>query len=170
MKYTPVSEKEYNERMLLPAGEYAFEVLNAEPSVSKTSGADMIVLDLLIHASDGSNRKVRSYLVGSEGGRFQVRAFCKSAGLVSKYEAGTFCAEDCLGRSGWLKLKVEAGRLKDDGTPWPDKNSVASFIDGPSKKVSHDPGAFVPAPAPAPKPAPAAASATTEDADSEIPF
>lgn len=144
MKYTPISEKEYNERLLLPAGEYAFEVLDAQPGVSKSSGADMIVLDLLIHAEDGSNRKVRSYLVASEGGRFQIRAFCKAVGVIAKYDAGTFNAEDCLGRSGWLKLKIEKGRAKEDGSTWPDKNSVASFIEAPTGKPRPAPVATQP--------------------------
>ena len=156
MKYDPVSEKEFNERMLLPEGAYAFEVLNAVDDVSKKSGADMIVLDLLIHAEDGSNRKVKSYLVASPGGRFAVRAFAVSTGLLPRYESGELTPEDCLGKSGWLKLKIEKGKAKDDGSGnFPDKNSVASFLPGEPAKPARP---AAPAPAPLPgggRPAPA---------------
>lgn len=165
MKYQPVTEKEFNERMLLPAGEYAFEVLNATEGVSKSSGADMITLELLVHATDGGSRKVKSYLVGSEKGRFQVRAFCVSAGILAKYDAGTFGAEDCLGKSGWLRLRVEAGKAKEDGSGnWPDKNSVAGFIAEPSKAKA---STAAPSAQPAPKTAPAPQSDINEE---DVPF
>lgn len=165
MQYEQVSDKEFNERMLLPAGPYAFEVLDATAGVSKTSGADMITLDLLVHADDGSNRKVKAYLVGSDKGKFQVRAFCEATGLMPQYRAGTFNAETCLGRSGWLKLKIEAGRPKDDGSGnWPDKNTVATFLaEAPKKAANPTQTANAPAPVAAPSPA-------KNDESEDVPF
>lgn len=159
MNYTPVSDKEFNERMLLPAGAYAFEVLNAGAGTSRTSGADMITLELLVHAEDGSNRKVKSYLVASDGGKFAVRAFCESVKLMPEYRAGKFTVESCLGRSGWLKLKVEAGRPKDDGSGnWPDKNAVATYLADAPKKA-----AGLPTPTPTHAP-------TSEVESEDVPF
>lgn len=163
MKYQPVSEKEYNERLLLPAGEYAFEVLNATPGQSKSSGADMITLELLVHSTDSGSRKVKAYLVASDGGKYQVRAFCVSTGLLARYNAGTFCAEDCLSKGGWLRLRIEKGKPKDDGSgDWPDKNSVAAFIAGPSKAA--------PASESAPSPAPQSALVQDKIDDDQVPF
>lgn len=166
MKYEPVSDKEFNSRLLLPAGDYAFEVLDATEGVSKSSGADMITLDLLIHAADGSNRKVKSYLVGSDKGKFQVRAFCESAGILESYKSGTFCADSCLNRSGWLRLRIEAGRAKDDGSGnWPDKNTVGTFLARAPKTSS----ALAPAPVATAKPPAAPAAATAENSE-DVPF
>jgi hypothetical protein len=161
MKYEPISDKEFNERMLLPAGDYAFEVLFATESVSKSSGADMVTLDLLIHAGDGSNRKVKSYLVASDKGKFQVRAFCECTGIMPAYKNGTFSAESCLGRSGWLSLRVEEGNDKQDGSgKWPSKNSVKSFLANSPTKTS----------APAALPAAPVTSAADNSITDDVPF
>ena len=124
MQFTPKTEKELAENGLLPAGTYPFEVLNATDKTSG-NGNEMIVLDLLIHCTDGSNRKVTDYLM--EKVAFKLHSFCKSVGLMIKYQAGNFTAEDCLGKSGYLKLKIEAGRPKDGGGEWPAKNAVNGY-------------------------------------------
>jgi len=163
MNYTPVSDKEFNERMMLPAGAYAFEVLTATAGTSRTSGADMITLELLIHTEDGGNRKLKSYLVASDGGKFAVRAFCESVGLMPEYRAGKFTAESCLGRAGWVRLKVEAGRAKDDGSGnWPDKNAVATYLsDAPARPAKGTQAAAQAAPA---------AAASQADGSDDVPF
>ena len=124
MQFTPKTEKELAERGLLPVGVYPFEVLNATDKTS-ANGNEMIVLDLLIHCTDGSNRKITDYLM--EKVAFKLHGFCKAVGLIIKYNAGNFTAEDCLGKSGYLKLKIEDARPKDGGGEWPAKNSVNGY-------------------------------------------
>lgn len=149
MRLTPKTEAEIASENLWPAGDYDFEVAKAEDAVSKSSGADMIVLTLRVFNSEGKERTVKDYLLEAMPGK--LRHFCAATGLLDKYQAGEFCAADCEGKAGRLNLKQTPA--KGDFLP---KNDVRDYI--------------VSAAEPRPerlKPAPASA---LTDTDQEIPF
>ena len=125
MKFQPKTEKELAEANNIPVGDYAFEVLNATDKLSK-AGNEMIELTLRVHVGE-SARQAKDYLMEAFG--LKLLHFCECTGLHPKYLAGTFTAEDCLGKTGFLIIGVEKGKLKDDGkSTWPDKSTVKDYV------------------------------------------
>lgn len=137
MKFQPKTEQELQAEMVMPAGEYDFEVAEATDTVSKRSGNDMLALKLKVYAPGGGFRLVTDYLL--EKLAWKLRHFCEATGLIAKYENGTLMARDCEGRSGRAILQVDAERKSDDGTKtYPPKNSVKDYVpreSGASDKV-----------------------------------
>ena len=122
MRFTPKSEEEL--RTLLPAGDYQFEVRRAENKTSK-KGNDMIELMLLVYGDAGETVPVNDWLVpGTQMGDRKLRHFCHSAGLEELYDNGDLNYQDCIGRSGTVKLRVK----KDASGQYPDKNEVADYV------------------------------------------
>jgi len=161
MKFTPKTEKELAEQGLAPKGTYPFEVMTAADRISKTSGKEMIAIEIIFYLPDGSSRKITDYLMESVA--FKLNSFCKSTGLLAKYNEGSFSAEDCLDKSGYVNIAIEAAKPKEDGSgDWPAKNKVASYASGADKKT-------VVAPAPAATPQ-AGGAAGGDDDGSDIPF
>lgn len=166
MKFTPKTEQELQSARLLPEGTYAFDVLSAEDRLSK-AGNEMIALELLVYTQDGGTRKVRDFLM--EKMAFKLAAFARTTGLTAKYSEGRISSEDCLGKSGWLKLTVESGKPKADGSGnYPDRNSVKDYTTEKQSKVAN---------LTAPSAAPAKASEKAADAaaassglDEDVPF
>jgi hypothetical protein len=150
MKFTPKSEDDLKRESLLAPGTYDFEVLSADETQSKKSGADMIALKLRIF-SDQGERSVRDWLMPSMG--FKLRHFAETTGMLAAYEAGTFNAEDCKGRSGRVILVIK------DSEQYGPQNNVKDYE---KKKTELEP-VMTPVPAAIRKPAPAAD-------DSGIPF
>jgi hypothetical protein len=60
----------------------------------------------------------------------QLRHFCVVGKLMDKYDSGTLDAEDCVGVSGRLKLRVKEA----DGN-FPAKNEIQDFIVPKEKPV-----------------------------------
>lgn len=146
MKFTAKTEDQIARESLLDAGEYDFEVANAEDKVSK-AGNDMIELTLKVFRPDGGFIPSRDYLM--EKMAFKLIHFCKSVGLMPSYDAGTLTAQECVGRAGRLKLVVE------EQPGYQPRNAVKDYIavkDGEAAKTTIK------------KPAPAAA------ADDGVPF
>lgn len=141
MKVTPKTEKELQEMNNIPDGDYPFEILDAIDGKSK-KGSDMITLTLRLFVGE-SSRQLNDYLLDAMPGK--LFHFCQYTGLADKYAAGTLTAEDCLGKTGFLTVKTQKGKLKDDGSGdyWPDRSSVSDYIRGEFKKA--------PVVAPAPK-------------------
>jgi hypothetical protein len=141
MQFTPKTASEIALMRLKPEGAYAFEVANAHDSQSKSSGKDMIVLDLNFYDANGSIFALRDYLVGgSQFGDKKIFEACRACGLSAKYESGKIEAEDFLGRSGWAKVKQgKAQEMKDKVTGQPTgkffdpKNEVAYYLEGEPK-------------------------------------
>jgi hypothetical protein len=132
MKFEPKSEKDFQGLNLFPEGEYGFQVTNAADDVSKKSGRDMIVLDVLLFNNDGSNRKVRDWLVpGTIYGDKKIFEFAKSAGILALYESGTFGAQDCVDKTGFAKVAIEKGKPDPKGGTYPDKNVIRWYISKP---------------------------------------
>lgn len=107
-------------KFLLPDGEYDFEAVGAEPATSKKTGGAMIKLRLKVYGNDGSERFVTDYLVPSM--EHKLYHFAWGTGMGEKYDAGGFEAEDCVGRMGRVKIKIE----KND--TYGDKNVVRDYV------------------------------------------
>jgi hypothetical protein len=128
MDYIPKSEEDIAKAGLLPAAEYDFDVLSSTPAKSK-AGNDMIKLKIGIYDGDKITRQLYDYLLGAMEAK--LRHFCDSVGLLSKYENGTFCAEDCLGRSGRCKIVQ-----KDAEGNYPPKNKIRDYVCRASKPLT----------------------------------
>lgn len=130
MKFQPKSEKEIQESMLWPKGDYDFEVVKSERAVSgpqsKAPGTTFIKLQVRIWNDDGGTRMVNAILHPAM--EAQLRHFCEETGIIDKYEAGTLEAEDCQDLNGKLQLKV-----KDAEGDYPAKNEVQDW--GVKKKA-----------------------------------
>ena len=133
MQFTPRSEKEINESKLLPKGEYDFEVAEALPKKSgpnsKNPGTPYIGLKLKVWSAEGAMRFVDGMLHPAM--EAQLRHFCEVGGLMEHYEGGTLQAENCVGVTGRLKLKV-----RDADGNFAAKNEVQDFVvvkDKPAK-------------------------------------
>ena len=126
MDFTPKSEDEIKRASLLEAGEYDFEILLANHATSK-SGNEMIKIKLGIYSGDRITNHVFDYLLPAMEAK--LRHFCDSVGLLSKYEQGTLCAEDCQGRSGRCKLVIK----EQEG--YPPKNDIRDYLCRPAKGI-----------------------------------
>ncbi len=146
MKTNPQSEQAIREAMLLPAGDYDFEVLDAEDKISK-SGNEMIVVKLAVFRANGSRQYVTDFLM--EKLAFKLRHFCYAVGVGDKYESGDLAAEHVKGRAGRVKIQIE----EQEG--YPPKNIAKDYI-----PVVVD---AKPAPAAAPK-------KPAESSDDSVPF
>lgn len=121
MKFQPKTEKEIAEEGLLPAGEYPFEISQAEETVSK-AGNEMIKLLVRVFREDGTFVLVNDYLL--EAIAYKLLHICKATGLENAYNAGELKAEDFVGKTGMLKLKIR----KDETGNYPDQNNIADYI------------------------------------------
>lgn len=128
--FTPRDPRELEKNFIvLPEGEYDFEVRSATESRSK-NGNDMIELKLAVFNA-GQEVKTFDYLVFSQKAQWKLYSFCKAVGLVDRFKAGEITGFDCEGKSGRLKLKID----KSDG--FDDRNAVAHYIEATgSSKVS----------------------------------
>jgi hypothetical protein len=135
--YIPMTADEATKLNLRPDGVYAFEVLNATAAVSKAKGSPMIALELGFYDEDGSRFSIKDWLVHSDNrwSEKKVFDFAGSTGLAAKYAAGEMVAEDCLGRSGFAAVGIEAGKPKDGGGGnFPDRNKVKYYTVKPTAK------------------------------------
>jgi hypothetical protein len=126
MKFQPKTEADLNNERLCPEGIYPFEVLNAIEGQSKSSGADMITLKMRLFVGSEDTYLIDDYLLDSVA--YKLFHFCAYTGLSHKYESGSLTAEDCKGKQGFLKLGIQKGKKKDDGTYWSDKNTVKDYV------------------------------------------
>lgn len=121
MQFQPKSEKDIQSAMLLPKGDYDFEVLEAADTKSK-SGNDMIKVNLGIYQGDAIRIRVFDYLLSAMEAK--LRHFCDTCGILAAYEAGTLCAADCKGRAGRVRLIIE----EDETGKYDPKNVVKDYI------------------------------------------
>lgn len=125
--YTPHTEEEIAKMGLLEKGDYPFEVVTASEGFSKASNKFMYKLEVLIFGDSG-DRKITDFIVpGSNFGDKKLFNFCKGAGLMPQYQAGTLTADLMVGRQGWARVDVEAGGPNPKGGNYPDKNKVAWY-------------------------------------------
>ena len=130
MQFKPKSAKEIAELNVWPKGTYDFDVVKAERAVSgeksKTPGTEFIKLNVRIFNDDGKFKFVNGILHPAM--EAQLRHFCEVGDMLDKYDAGTFEADDCIGVSGKLKLKI-----KEAQGDFPEKNEIADFL--PERKL-----------------------------------
>lgn len=157
--FKPKTDKELQAENLLPIGEYDFEILGAENKTFRT-GSEGIALKVGVFTSSGAQRFVNDNLIFQDNCMFKVSNFCKCVGLYEAYKAGNLDAEDCKGRGGKLRLKIE-----EEGE-YPAKNVVANYVapkaanaepkrsQPQSAKVTSAPAPFVLGTPPRPSPEP----------------
>lgn len=107
---------------LFPAGIYDFQVVAAEEQTSR-SGNEMVKLTLHVFNDAGAKRTLFDYLVATDRAVFKIKAFAQATGLADKFESGELDAVDMEGRSGRLKLGVEAA-----SGSYPEKNKVDAYL------------------------------------------
>lgn len=122
MRFDPKTEKEIAEENLWPAGIYDFEVLEAEDTVSKTSGNEMIKLRVKIFNEESETQTIFDYLLSSMPGK--LRHAAAAFGVLADYERGSFDAFSCIGKVGKCKVSIQ----KDKTGQFPDKNGIADYI------------------------------------------
>jgi hypothetical protein len=134
----PQSEDQLRASMLLPDGDYPFEVASAEDKVS-SSDNEMIALQLRIFKPDGAARTQKDWLVNSPSAMMQmkIRHFARACGLLDQYNAGTLDSLTCQGASGVVRI-----RSKTDEQYGP-QNFVKDYISEES-----EPAAATPPPGP----------------------
>lgn len=120
MDFNPKTEQEVAEAALAPAGEYDFDILSAEDTISK-SGNPMIKVNIGLYIDGAVKNRVFDYLLPAMEAK--LRHFCDTVGLLSQYEAGTLEAADCIGRSGRVKIVIEPAIGSYSA-----KNSVKDYI------------------------------------------
>ncbi len=129
--FNPLSDDQINalqNRGLLADGVYPFTVKAIEQSHSK-SGNAMLKVRLGILAAEGDERNIIDYLVATEQMMFKLKHFCEAVGLEDNYAKGNFSPSDCINRSGRVRIGVQKGGAKDDGSGfYPDKNSVKDYV------------------------------------------
>jgi hypothetical protein len=119
MRFNPDKE---DASLLLPPGEYDFEVLGAEERVS-TTGNDMFVLKLRA-GSNGNSRFVTDYVLAKNTKK--LYGVAKTCGLVDRFLAGEILAADFVGKKGRAFFTIEKG-----STQYPeDRNVVARYVKG----------------------------------------
>lgn len=121
MRFQPKSEKEIAEMNLWPAGEYGFEIVQSLNNISK-SGNEMIELKVKVYNDDGGYKLITDFLLESLA--YKLRHAAEVCGLLSQYEAGELDANDFIGKTGTVKLKIQ----KDKNGQYPDKNVIADYI------------------------------------------
>lgn len=151
MKFAPRTPEELALAGLLPAGKYPFEVIKAEDKVSKTSGNEMLALQLKVYGEGERVATVFEYLMASNEQR--LNQFCVMTGLQDKYESGELEAFDCEGRQGWVCIKIQPA--KDGYDP---KNIVSYYCPKPETTLAGAPAGRL------------AATPKDLDSDQEIPF
>ena len=114
MKFTAKTDEEIkSEDKYAPfeAGEYFFEVLEAEDAVS-SNGNDMIKINIKVF-DNGTERTTRIYDYLLEAMLFKVKHFCDSTGLTKQYEAGELSSDLLVGQTGKVQLIIDT--YKKDG-------------------------------------------------------
>lgn len=121
MKYVPREEKEIRSSLVIPPGEYDFEVVRAAEKVSK-SGNDMIELDLKVF-HDAGESYVRDWLVpGSDLGDLKLNRFAFATGLEDIFFNGGLSEAACLGACGKARITISSSE------EYGDQNSVKGYV------------------------------------------
>ena len=131
MRFTPKTEAELKESNLFPEGEYSFEILDAEETLSK-AGNDMLVLSLRIFENGGENsQRVFDYLVSIDSMIWKIRHFADAIGMLPEYDSGEMLAETLPGRTGKCKIVIQPASGQ-----WDAKNAVKDYLPRPVGMVS----------------------------------
>lgn len=161
-------DQDNHDYVLLPAGDYAFEVIGVGWSISsgsRTNGSDVMELRLMIYR-DGSFREklgtVSENIIFHPSCEWKLDTFVKSAGFMvagrkpHKGEELELEEHNLKGLRGWLKLKVESFKsTRDNETK--QTNRVDVWLTDreycPPETSTPTRGRPAPSPAPAAEPA-----------------
>ena len=110
---------------ILPDGEYNFEVVTSEDTISKfNDGEEQIQLNLRIY-HDGGVVFLNQWLSPSK--TWKIKQFAYAVGISGRFESGKITAADCLDKAGKLKL----GQYEDkSGTT---RNSVFKYLESETR-------------------------------------
>jgi hypothetical protein len=129
--FNPLTDEQISavqNRDLLQEGVYPFIVKSMEQQHSK-SGNEMLKVRLAVMDPKGDERHIFDYLLATDQMMFKLKHFCESIGLAAKYAEGKFYPGDCIGLSGKVRIGIQKGMPKVDGSgAFPDKNSVKDYI------------------------------------------
>lgn len=123
MPYTPKTEEDLIKESLYPDGDYDFEVIGTQDTVSK-SGNDMYVLKLKVFNDDDYTLLTDYIAFGSNFGERKFRHAADTCGLLDVYSTGNLKADDFLKKCGKVKIKIQEGSAQ---YPNP-KNVVVDYI------------------------------------------
>lgn len=99
MNFTPKSESELNDNILLPDGQYKARVYDSKDTdelgngLVTTKGIDKINLICEVFNHDGKSTKVMTVLTTAY--MKLLKHFCDVSGLIEKYNSGSLNANDC---------------------------------------------------------------------------
>lgn len=132
MKFTPKTEEEIAAAGILMPGIYPFEVIKAEEKPSK-KGNDMIELSLRIF-NDQEEHLCRDWLL--ESMPHKLRHAAVTLGLEDQYEAGSLVAGDFFKKEGFVKVGIQKGKPKGDGSGenYPDRNNILDYVGDVAKE------------------------------------
>lgn len=144
--FSPKSDAEIHaiqNRGLLADGIYAFTVKEVKQEVSKSNNA-MLKVRIGVLESDGSERNIVDYLLATDQMIYKLKHFCDAIGFEAEYAKGAFDVTKAVNRSGQVKIGVQKGNAKEDGSGfYPDKNSVKDYVKAAEqvqkKAVENDP-------------------------------
>jgi antitoxin component YwqK of YwqJK toxin-antitoxin module len=137
LHFQPLTEQQMLEIRLVPEGTYNFEVAHAI-STKSGKGNPMIKVSLKIWDNNGKERIVYDYLMTqSLSQEYKLGRFCLATGIHDKYNMGSIDDTDCINKRGKAHITIKKGDMKDDGTPYPDSNSVRDYYPNvPTEKVA----------------------------------
>jgi hypothetical protein len=126
--FTAKTEKELQEELVIPEGEYNIEVLDANDKTSK-AGNEMIELGLKVFKDDGSHILVTDYLM--EKILYKLKHACECFGLQKEYKNESVVANDFIGKTGKAKIVIQV----DKEGKYPDKNGVKDYVVKDGQKI-----------------------------------
>jgi hypothetical protein len=119
LTFQPKSDKEIDERQLLPRGEYAFEIIEATEATSQ-AGNPMIEMRVRI-IKNGFDRILPDYVLPLRPAKW--RNVCIACGVHDKYLAGSVTDDDLLGKRGKARVGVERAKRG-----FPARNVIVDYL------------------------------------------
>jgi hypothetical protein len=120
MKFEPKSEADIKKANLLPDGTYDATIGTAEDTIS-SKGNEMIKLDVTVYDKNGNTRFIYDYLL--EALAYKLRHAAEACGLLDEYAKGTLEAQDFIGKSCKVKVKIDS-----KNPDFPPKNVINDYI------------------------------------------
>lgn len=132
MRFEPKTEEQLKEENLWQPGLYGFEILQEVSFGSSDTyetcnrqskkGNDMIQLIIKVMNSEGDYIIITDYLL--EAMAFKLRHAAVACNLEEKYNSGHLDANDFIGKTGMLELKID----KDKTGEYAAKNAVKDYV------------------------------------------
>lgn len=140
MNYKPSTANEVREKMLIPAGEYDYEIIEAKEMMSKgnpekgTKPRPMLLVKHLVYYGESTRYSDRYFMLDDDSFG-ALRNLCEATGLLKKYEDNTLQPDDLEGKCGRLKLKIAHNKFKDE-----DENKITKYIVPKAESTTAQPG------------------------------